>query len=107
MIKEFYNKHAKGLNVQERIIDDDYVEVVIIVSEYPKWKEHLKFFLGGPLKDKGIVPSKEQTSMADPYGGIKAEQVLFASDIEGISIIAMLWPWQDEEHITLKLKEIS
>ena len=106
MIKYFFELKAKEREVETRVIDEDYIEAVILVSQYPAWKTDLIEFLGGPLKDAGIKPSAEHTDIANPYGGIHADQVLFASEKKGKSIVAMLWPWQDGKHITLKLKEI-
>ena len=106
MIKDFFELKSKEREVETRISEEDYIEAVILVTQYPDWKNDLMEFLGGPLKDAGIKPSPEHTNLTNAYGGIKADQVLFASEIEGKSIVAMLWPWQDGKHITLKLKEI-
>ncbi|MDD4202449.1 MAG: hypothetical protein PHQ52_03190 [Candidatus Omnitrophica bacterium] len=106
MIKDFFEKHAKGVYTEVRIADADFIEAVILVVEYDHWKKQLKSFLGGPLKDSGIKPSQEHNAITTPYGGINENQTLFAGEREGRSIIAMLWPWQDGKHITLKLKEV-
>jgi len=52
--------------------------------------------------DPTIVYDEIEKAIAS-FGGIRGDQTLyFISDADGI-ILAMLWPWGDGSHITLKL----
>jgi hypothetical protein len=37
------------------------------------------------------------------FGGIRDGQTLYFGNEDKYSLFAMLWPWQDAEHITLKM----
>jgi len=37
------------------------------------------------------------------YGGLQDDQVLFYRKCEENSMIAMLWPWKDNNQVTLKI----
>ena len=89
--------HAK------RASADDYCELVFHSKDTAQWCKAITGVLGSAVKPSNIKPTKEDLRIADAYGGIQAGQTLFKKDFEGHSIIAMLWPWQDQAHTTLKI----
>jgi len=82
---------------------DDYFEAVVIRDEVAKLKERLEKFLGTPA-----YPSKDKLSpqiekRIKEFGGIMSGQTLYFRNEGGKNILAMLWPWQDGYHTTIKL----
>ena len=91
----------------KRYIDDKYVELVFFNEEIDHWRKILEGFLGPATKPAGVEPSTNQKKTADPFGGINTSQTLFQKTSDNIMIIAMFWPWQDGEYVTLKLAMIQ
>lgn len=86
-----------------RTDNDYYMESVFKKDSLDKMTAVLENIFG-----KAVWPSKEKMphvaqKAADDYGGLRKGQTLFFTRAEDISIFAMLWPWQDGAHITLKL----
>ncbi len=77
----------------------DYLEFVIFSRDFDKWKELFDSIFGKPLKDKGVKPSGCNIKITRPYGGIRANQVLYEKD----GFILMVWPWQNGELETVKV----
>ncbi len=38
-----------------------------------------------------------------PYGGIRPDQTLYKKVFDKYVLIAMIWPWGDQQHMTLKM----
>jgi len=86
-----------------RADSEDYFEVVVAASELSKFTDRLANVLGAP-----VWPSKEKLTaeirgMIDGFGGITSGQTLYFRAQDSGAIFAMLWPWQDGIHITLKI----
>lgn len=82
---------------------DNYFEAVIIKSELKKLTEWLERFFGLP-----VFPSKNRLSFQaretiDGFGGVMPGQTLYFWNQGVDTIFAMLWPWQDGQHTTLKI----
>jgi len=93
-----------GLEVyDQRKLDDTYVELVFYSKDSEQWEKILADFLGPAVKAAGDKPSKSDLVLTKDYGRIRREQTLFTKECDDQSIIAMLWPWQDDEFITLKI----
>jgi hypothetical protein len=63
----------------------------------------LESFLGPP-----IFPSKNRLSLEmkrniNAYGGIISDQTLYYSTQGSDTFFAMLWPWSDGQHTTVKI----
>ena len=86
-----------------RTDNSNYFEAVFIKEELVKLNVRLKNFFGEPAwpsKDK--FTSQMQEAIKD-FGGIKDGQILYFKN-EGVnSVFAMLWPWQDGLHTTIKI----
>lgn len=87
--------------------DQDNFEAVIVSGEMNNLIPRLEGFFGPPE-----FPSKKRLSgkikeNVDAYGGIMPGQTLYYSNEGSDTIFAMLWPWQDKQHITLKVIKIK
>jgi hypothetical protein len=86
-----------------RADNDGYFEAVFIKDGLAKLNERLKQFLGEP-----VFPSEDKLTLQieeaiKGFGGIQQGQTLFFQ-IEGANFtFAMLWPWSDGLHTTIKL----
>jgi len=88
---------------EKRSVSDDYCELVFLNKETEKWNKVLTEVLGPAVKPRKIRPSKEDSLITKNFGGVYDDQVLYKKEFGGINIIAMLWPWQDGVHTTLKI----
>ncbi len=95
----------KAPKVEIRKETDGYLELVIAVNDLPKIYPALDEFFGPPFKPAGVEPSKEAAHHSAKYGGIQQQQTLFYAEHKGLSTCAMLWPWQDKEHVTVKVAQ--
>ena len=80
-----------------------YFEAVILKDNLPALTEKLEKLFGKQLfpSDKKLAPDAEKT--VEAFGGITAEQTLYFLKENDYSYFAMLWPWSDESHTTIKL----
>jgi hypothetical protein len=81
----------------------EYAELVFYSRDTAKWSEILAEFLDMPAKPAGAKPEEGDLVLTEGYGGIYQNQTLFKKAFDAGAVIAMLWPWQDGEHTTLKL----
>ena len=103
MLKEIMEK-CSGLNIDEqRSITDDYVELVFLNKEIGAWRKVLTDSLGPEIKPAGVEPTESDLDLTKDFGGIHDNQTLFKKALDELVVIAMLWPWQDGVHTTLKI----
>jgi hypothetical protein len=86
-----------------RTDSDNFFEAVVIKEELDKLNERLKNFFGEPA-----WPSKDKLSLSAQetikgFGGIMPGQTLYFKSEGRDSTFAMLWPWQDGRHTTIKI----
>jgi len=82
---------------------EDYFEAVITKEKLDELNLSLERGLGAPAwPSKNRLASQVQKAVEE-FGGVRAGQTLYWGDQEKFSLFAMLWPWQDAEHITLKM----
>ena len=92
------------LTVEEkRRWSDDAVEIVGLMAEWKEWNIRLESILGPVRKPAWKDPSREQERLAEPWGGIRNNQIYFEKSIEGQIAVALVWPWGDKTHFTMKL----
>ena len=101
--KAFREKISQLGVCEERSFSDNYIEVVFFTIDTDKWNNLLSEALGQALKPAGAAPTAEAQALTKDCGGIFANQTLFKKDFAQVSVMAMLWPWQDGEHTTLKM----
>ncbi len=92
---------------ETRTNSDVYKELVFLNQESGQWDQVLSEVLGPAVKPAGTPPSQEYSEMTEQYGGIYDDQVLYFKKFEQVTILAMLWPWQDGSHTTLKIASIT
>ena len=88
---------------QTRSTSDEYVELVFYTKDLVAWDQILTDTLGSPVKTPKQKAEKDDSRITEQFGGVWAGQTLFKKDNEDSTIIAMLWPWGDNVHTTLKL----
>lgn len=82
---------------------ENYFEAVLAKEHLPELVLELEKNLGLP-----VWPSKDRLSPRiekniEEFGGVREGQTLYFGEGEGIYLVAMLWPWQDNKRITLKM----
>jgi hypothetical protein len=86
-----------------RADNTNYFEAVFMKEEFVKLNERLRNLFGEPAwpsKDKLTLQMHEAIN---EFGGIQDGQTLYFRN-EGVnSVFAMLWPWQDGQHTTIKI----
>ena len=100
----------------KRIISDEYNELVFYNKEIDKWNKIFADVLGPAIKPKvlievlgpaakpaGVEPTEDDLQLTKDYGGIYNNQTLFRKEFDDVTVIVMLWPWEDDIHTTLKM----
>ncbi|MCK9573893.1 MAG: hypothetical protein M0R20_05820 [Candidatus Omnitrophica bacterium] len=96
-----------SINIAEkRTISEEYGEIVLLNKDLSTLNKIFADIFGEPEKKQGVKPSKDILLLTKDYGGIWENQTLFKKDNGENIIIAMLWPWQDNIHTTLKMAAI-
>ena len=97
-------KEIKGVSFDElRSEEADYFEAVILNEELENLNTLLGKYFGPPvfLAREGFS-SKVQEAIRE-FGGVWPDQSLYVWSEGDVVVFAMLWPWQDKEHTTLKV----
>ena len=93
-----------GLNLLEkRQVSSELLELVFFAKDQAAWLDRLTQSLGPAFKALNESPSAEAKTLADSFGGIRKNQAMFKRDEGENVVIALLWPWENQEHITLKI----
>lgn len=90
-----------------RYLMADYLELVFLRDDFEKWDKLLSALLGPVASPFDADPSRDHLELTRPFGGVRKGQALYQKDFGDYVIIAMLWPWQNETHITLKMPLIK
>ncbi|MCU0666867.1 MAG: hypothetical protein MUF05_07230 [Candidatus Omnitrophica bacterium] len=85
---------------------DNLFEAVVVKEKLNDVVGRLQNLFGMP-----VWPSNEHLPlvverMIQGYGGIMPGQTLYFSRKSDFPIFAMLWPWQDGEHTTVKIAQV-
>lgn len=86
---------------------DDYFEAVIKKSNLAKLVEVLEKKFGLPAWPSRNKLSKDIEMIVKKFGGLRNGQTLYFLMKEGRSLFAMLWPWQDNERVTVKIGRVK
>ena len=86
---------------------EGYFEFVVSVRHLLHLYPIFERYYGVPFKPPGIAPSLKAQSVTKNYGGIQMQQTLYYVDRDGISDCAMIWPWNDGNHATVKMAQGS
>ncbi len=91
---------------EQRRQEDDYQEFVVFNWQSSDLAEVLSSELGPAVKPAGMKPSRDFQNLTKKFGGIFDNQTLFKKESGSAVILAMLWPWSDNEHTTLKIASV-
>lgn len=79
------------------------LELVVLKDELDRLESILNHYFGEPLPSPNALPSRFTQETISFYGGIRPGQTLYCADEETLSEFAMLWPWEDETFVTVKI----
>lgn len=101
---EEMTKEIKSVSFDEIRSDEaDYFEAVVTSEELANLNATLTKSFGTPVfLSKEGFSSKVQETIRE-FGGVWPDQTLYVWSEGSDVIFAMLWPWQDKEHTTLKI----
>jgi hypothetical protein len=86
-----------------RLDNDEAFEAVIASVDLAKLTAQLTSFFGCAVFPSKHKLSKKMNQAIKAFGGIIPGQTLYSFSNERDTIFAILWPWQDNLHITFKL----
>jgi hypothetical protein len=81
----------------------DYFEAVLTREHLSELTSKLEQTFGLPAWPSKTKLSPQVKEKIEEFGGVWEGQTLYFANPEGNFLLAMLWPWQDGEHITLKI----
>lgn len=90
---------------EKRQITDEYGEIVVLNT--PELDKLLIDTFGPAIKKYSEKPNTEALNLTKQYGGIRNNQALFRLNFATHVLVAMLWPWDDKQHITVKIAAIK
>ena len=102
-IEEVMRRARQIEHEQTRRESEDYLEMVIFRES---WNDVLSLFEGyfGPaLKPAGEDADETAENVANRFGGIAREQVLYHAAHDELQHVAMIWPWADGKRMTVKI----
>jgi len=88
-------------------ISEDYVERMFLIEDLGKWEKIIAGLLGPAVKPAGEKPTQVFLDLTLSYGGILDDQILYYKKFKDASLIAMFWPWKDNNQVTLKIVRIE
>jgi len=92
-----------------RIDSGSYFEAVVVKDELPKLTARLQNIFGLPVwpSKNPLLPAAQE--IIKDFGGIRLNQPLYIKSDKEDTFFAMLWPWDDGYHITVKIggKQLS
>ena len=101
-------EQCKELDVYEqRYNSEDYKELVFFAADLPKWQKVLEAQLGPPEKQPWEQPNNTHLELTQNFGGIFRGQTLFKAQLGDSHVMAMIWPWEDDKYMTLKIASYS
>lgn len=85
----------------------NYAELVFFSKDIPNWNKILSDKFGQPLisedaADKASPGKKPAEVLADCIGGVRKGQSLYYGTQDSFKVLIMMWPWKDNNHVTLK-----
>ncbi|PIP20864.1 MAG: hypothetical protein COX40_02455 [Candidatus Omnitrophica bacterium CG23_combo_of_CG06-09_8_20_14_all_40_11] len=86
-----------------RIDSDNYFEAVIEKNELAKLTARLERLFGSTVWPSDKRLSLQVQEMIEEFGGIRPGQTLYFWNEGKDAVFAMLWPWQDGYHTTVKI----
>ena len=88
---------------ERRSLSSEYCELVFFSQDLDAWYQVLSATLGNPRKPAGKEPTDTDLELTIKTGGIRVNQTLFEKNFGGKTVIAKIWPWDDDRYMTLKM----
>ncbi|HTY45456.1 MAG TPA: hypothetical protein VMD52_05660 [Patescibacteria group bacterium] len=85
-----------------RAENETYFEAVLVKEQLQELNRQLEALFGPPAWPSKATLSPEVQEVIEGFGGIMKGQTLYFVSEPACRVFAMLWPWQDGQHITLK-----
>ena len=92
--------HSRSYHVDDQ---GEYGELVIFSEDLPQWASAIAHHLGEPVKTPEDPVTPSLTALTEPFGELFDHQTLYLKETPGLRILAMIWPWRDNLHTTVKL----
>ena len=86
-----------------RIDRHDYFEAVIVKNELAKLTASLERLFGSPAWSSQNRLLLQAQEIIKDFGGIRPGQTLYFWSQGKDTVFAMLWPWEDGYHTTVKI----
>lgn len=87
---------------------DNLFEAIVVKDKIGTIRSKLEGFFGSPAWPSPKTKlSLQMEKLIRQYGGIMQGQTLYMENKDKEVVFAMLWPWKDGEHTTLKLIQNS
>ncbi len=86
-----------------RCIADKYVELVLYNKEIERWNKIFTDIFGPAIKPAGAKPTDNDLVLTKDYGGVYTHQTLYKKQFNNSTVIAMLWPWQNDIFTSLRI----
>ena len=86
---------------------DEGLEFVMRAEKLNSLNPTLERFFGAATKPAGVRPRGEEDALTSSFGGILKNQTLYSHAQNGTSHLAMIWPWGDGEHVTVKIFKLG
>jgi len=86
-----------------RIDKHNYFEAVIVKNELAKLTASLERLFGSPAWPSQNRLLLQVQEIIKDFGGIRPEQTLYFWSQGKDTVFAMLWPWEDGYHTTVKI----
>jgi len=97
-------QRCSHIKIEEKnVISNDHVEWEFLQDVSEELEKILSNILGPATKRAGKEVKQSYLDLTIKYGGILDDQTLFYKKFEKNSIIAMIWPWKDNNQATLKI----
>ena len=81
----------------------EYAQLVFPHHSMRTWLDRIGNILGKPVKTADQPVTDTIIRLTEDFGEIFDHQTLFYHEIDGQRIMAMFWPWSNQEYITIKL----
>lgn len=92
--------HSRSYHVDDR---GEYGELVFFSEDLADWEAMLEKHFGSPVKKPDQPVTDELMQLTEAFGELFDHQTLYLKQEPRTTILAMLWPWRDMSHTTLKL----
>lgn len=87
---------------ETRAFRQNYFECVVSRDHLRSTLKVLDDFFGAPIKDAESKPTDESNRFSALDGGVRQGQTLYLKLQEDVFFCALIWPWNDGIHTTIK-----